>query len=210
MSIWVSKFNPKHKDIVIREVIRMCESQDVLKGIEPNYSAEKGFTLPSNRQIRFYEDNQNNTDKMYIKDNAYFTQEELTIIRDHINHVILLLQDNEIKYLPIPTDNLEIQIIPFDVKYKEQVMDLVINDCQLKDIGKNYSAEGGFELPMGDWNKVELKNKDLLKYHNCRQLRFRINGNSIYGLRLKDGINYMTVDELNTIKECVNNIVSNM
>ena len=111
--------------------------------------------------------------------------------------------------MPIPTNSTDIDINYFDTMYKEQVMDIVINTCQLKDIKKNFSAEGGFELPMGDWNKVELKNKDLLKYHSHRQIRFRTNGNIVYGLRLKDGINYMTVDELNTIRECVNN-ASNM
>jgi hypothetical protein len=209
MSIYVSKFNPKHKDTIVKEVIAHCKHKGVLEGIVSNYSAEQGFTLNCNRQIRFYQDDMNNIDRMYIKDNAYFEQEELDIIKEYVNESVLVLHDNEIKYLPIPTNSTEININPFDEKYKEQVMELVINICQLKDIKKNYSAEGGFELPMGDWNKVELKNKNLLKYHNCRQLRFRINGNIVYGLRLKDNINYMTVDELNTIRECVNN-ASNM
>ena len=209
MNIYISKFNPKYKDTIVKEVIAKCKDKGVLEGIVSNYGAEQGFTLNCNRQIRFYQDDMNNTDKMYVKDNAYFEQEELNIIKEYINESILSLSDNEIRYLPIPTNSTDIDINHFDTMYKKQVMDIVIKICQLKDIKKNYSAEGGFELPMGDWNKVELKNKDLLKYHSHRQIRFRTNGNIVYALRLKDNINYMTVDELNTIRECVDN-ASNM
>ena len=99
-----------------------------------------------------------------------------------------------------------INCIPFHISLKEFVSDKVlINNILLR---KNYSYEGGFELPLTlEWiNCQNLNNKDLLKYHNARQLRFVIDNDMVIGLRLKDNINYMTDNEINKIIDCINNI----
>ena len=42
----------------------------------------------------------------------------------------------------------------------------------LKQLRKNFSAEGGFELPITNyWNRA-LTDNLLYKYHNARQIRF--------------------------------------
>ncbi len=91
---------------------------------------------------------------------------------------------------------------------KEFVVRKVIDRCKydnlLGGITMNHSAELGFELPLTyEWRKVDLNNKTYLDYHSARQLRFVEQDGIVTGMRLKDGINYMSDIELNKIKELV-------
>lgn len=99
-----------------------------------------------------------------------------------------------------------INCTPFPISQKDYVISKVIEkNLNLK---KNYSFEGGFELPLTEnWLSCkELNNKHLLKYHNSRQLRFVIDNNYVVGLRLKDSINYMSDDEITNIITSINSI----
>ena len=116
----------------------------------------------------------------------------------------------------IPSEMVSIRLYrPFSREKKEEVMREVIlrakNQQQLVGIRMNHSYEGGFELPLtNEWRNMDLKNKQYLQYHNARQLRFVENDHMITGLRVKDGINYMTDDELNTLKGYVDAVVEDM
>ena len=112
-----------------------------------------------------------------------------------------------------PTNNTKIQLTyPFKDINKKLVIKNVLKYCNLPNIVENHSSEGGFELPLTSiWFNANLINKELLDYHNARQIRFYTdNNNNIIGLRLKDGINYMTDEELIIIKECVDNAVKSL
>lgn len=96
---------------------------------------------------------------------------------------------------------------PFNSIYKNQVIQTVIQSRIIPNLSINFSDEGGFELPLTNyWYNVNLCNKEYLVYHNARQIRFVYQGNMIVGLRLKDGINYMTYDEMFQIKTAVDNV----
>jgi hypothetical protein len=86
----------------------------------------------------------------------------------------------------------------------------VIEICSLTELRSDPSYEGGFNLPLTyEWYKKDLINKEYLKYHDSRQLRFvkDHNINKIIGLRYKDGINYWNDDELQTLKESIEKIL---
>ena len=96
----------------------------------------------------------------------------------------------------------------FPIKLKDTVIRQVLSKSNLQHLTENCSYEGGFNLPLtDDWLLLDLKNKDLLVYHNARQLRFIKENDYITGLRLKDDINYMTDEELSHIKNCIDDSV---
>ena len=119
--------------------------------------------------------------------------------------------ENSLKQsLIVPTNNTIIYLdTPFNNSKKDIVIKSVIGYCNSYDLKENHSAEGGFELPLTEeWMNANLKNKNLLYYHSARQLRFYSkDGHTITGLRLKDGINYMTDEEISMIKNCVEHAV---
>lgn len=92
-------------------------------------------------------------------------------------------------------------------------IDILNNEGKLPGITKNYSYEGGFNLPMTkEWvinNKYH--NKDLaIKYHNERQLRFKDDGNIITGLRFKDDCEYWSKEELSILNEVINRVLNEL
>ena len=204
--------NPDIKTQVERFVINKLKYIDGLIGkINYNGSEEGGFTLPYNRQLRF---GYNNGYISYLKskDGAKFTNNEINQIKNNINEALLYL-NNSNKLLPIPTELLNIKFNKsFNVINKKKILEYVLKNCKLKDLREDFSYEGGINLPLTkEWSLIDLKNKRLLKYHNCRQLRFVYSDiNTISGLMLKDGINYMTDHELTTIKECFDNYIMNL
>ena len=89
---------------------------------------------------------------------------------------------------------------------KDKFVSEVIKNCNLNGLRSDPSCEGGFNLPLTkEWYIKDLNNKEYLKYHDSRQLRFVTNHriNKIYGLRYKDGINYWTNNELQILKESI-------
>ena len=96
---------------------------------------------------------------------------------------------------------------------KEQLIESVIGIIRsqglLQGLERNWSAEGGFELPWTEeWLVRDFRNKDIaLKYHNARQLRFIDDGNVITGLRFKDECNYWSNEELSTLYEKIQNFI---
>ena len=86
----------------------------------------------------------------------------------------------------------------------------VIKNCNLDKLGSDPSYEGGFNLPLTyEWFIKDLDNKEYLKYHDSRQLRF-VKDNSTYkiiGLRYKDGINYWTENEILLLKESIEKVL---
>lgn len=107
-----------------------------------------------------------------------------------------------------------LQITPFDSKYKQLLKSIVvkIGHESLPGLYQNFSAEGGFELPLTDYWKsnTSLKNYEFLKYHNARQLRFVSKSSDEYisELRVKDGINYWTNNELEALGDIIERVSS--
>jgi len=93
---------------------------------------------------------------------------------------------------------------------KDKFISDVIEICNLTGLRSDPSHEGGFNLPLTyEWYKKDLINKEYLKYHDSRQLRF-VKDNitkKIIGLRYKDSINYWSDDELQILKESIEKIL---
>lgn len=96
---------------------------------------------------------------------------------------------------------------------KEYLVDEVINKSkkypELNELSKNYSYEGGFELPWNDeWLNADFYNCRLaFKYHNTRQLRFVESNNIIIGLRFKDDCDYWSTCELGLLKNLIESVL---
>ena len=112
----------------------------------------------------------------------------------------------------IPTDRTGLYLtIPFDAKLKDTLIDKVLIECNIPYLSKNHSAEGGFELPLTqEWKLANLRNKDLLNYHNARQLRFVEESGVITKLRFKDAINYWSDIELDKLNNCITSAIQTL
>ncbi len=90
----------------------------------------------------------------------------------------------------------------------DKVLTKVTQSVHLKELKKNYSAEGGFELPLTSYWRETLYNNPNLQYHSARELRFVNQGDNIVGLRFKDSIPYWNSDELKELKELINSALN--
>ena len=104
----------------------------------------------------------------------------------------------------------QVALDPFPVAHRDEVLAAILagRPAALPDLAGNYSAERGFELPLTDaWRRqvteAEPQKADLLAYHQARQLRFRVQGDQVVGLRSKDDLPYWTPEELIRIKAVV-------
>ena len=110
-------------------------------------------------------------------------------------------------------------IIPFSESKKRNVVDLVINAAKKRNVlpglQANCSSEYGVQLPLtSEWRRKvmneQLYGYEYLKYHDSRQLRFsreRVGSDCmITGLYTQNGIPYFSSEELETIKELINEV----
>ena len=97
-----------------------------------------------------------------------------------------------------------IAVKPFPPQYKDELGFNVIQAARgtmlLNQLERNWSAEGGFELPLTNEWKKKLEKNPYLMYHSARQLRYVVKDNFIVGLRCKDDIPYWTKPELMMVK----------
>ncbi len=104
---------------------------------------------------------------------------------------------------------------PFLQKNTKAIQNIVLNTCPLDDLemfnnlDMFHKSDDGFQLPLTyEWKKIApLNYKITLKYHDSRQLQFIEKNGLIIGMALKDGINYMTEMEMQTIQECIEDAV---
>jgi hypothetical protein len=99
---------------------------------------------------------------------------------------------------------------PFEATMKQTIVTDVIASARgtlLDGVRQNYSAEGGFELPLTpEWaDAVEAQNpdmKDYLRYHNARQFRFTCSRTSTFvdGVYTKDCMRWWTSLEKQTFQ----------
>lgn len=91
----------------------------------------------------------------------------------------------------------------------KNVLKLLRTQNKLPNISENYSSEGGFNLPWDEESiSREFNNKQLaLIYHDSRQLRFKSDGNIITGLRFKDECNYWSYEEIQILKDAINEVL---
>lgn len=108
--------------------------------------------------------------------------------------------------------------ITFDIPFLEsdisKVISYVMENSKL-DLKSDPSCEGGFYLKLdSDWiRSINEQNQDYswnLVYHGTRSFRFVKNGNYINGIRCKDNLRYWTNEEMNEIKNKVNDFISNI
>lgn len=88
----------------------------------------------------------------------------------------------------------------------------VLNNPILSELQKNYSYEGGFELPLSNnyfAANPDITNNQHIKYHNTRQLRFVKQNGDIIGLRLKDNIPYWSEIELKELEKLIHEELNN-
>tara|TARA_A100001015_G_C14372408_1_gene474764 strand:- start:11 stop:385 length:375 start_codon:yes stop_codon:yes gene_type:complete len=95
-----------------------------------------------------------------------------------------------------------------------KVISYVIEKSKL-DLNSDPSCEGGFYLKLDSiWRDSVIKQNpeysDILNYHGTRSFRFVKNGNYIKGIRCKDNLRYWTIEEMNEIKNKVNDFMSNI
>ena len=108
------------------------------------------------------------------------------------------------KYNNDNTKGCFIAVKPFPPQYKDELGFNVIQAARgtvlLNRLERNWSSEGGFELPLTiEWKNKLLKNPEVI-YHSSRQLIYNIKDNFIIGLSCKDNIPYWTKPELMMIK----------
>ena len=98
----------------------------------------------------------------------------------------------------------------FDEKYKDEIVDKLIEMCNINGMQRDPSFEGGINLPLTpSWYQLKpnLQNGKYLDYHDSRQFRFISQYGKVSGMRCKDEINYFTEDEINKIKKCIEEII---
>ena len=100
----------------------------------------------------------------------------------------------------------EIYFSEFLTKYTNNILDYVILNKSkykcLKDIRRNGSCEGGFELPLTqDW--INQCQSDLWKYRSYRDFRLITKNDKIIGIRCKDNLKYWSDEEKNAIQTLV-------
>ena len=96
----------------------------------------------------------------------------------------------------------------FDEKYKDEIVDKLIDLCNIPGMKPDPSFEGGINLPLTtEWYQAELQNKKYLNYHDSRQFRFISQYGKVSGMRCKDEINYFSDKEINKIKICMEEII---
>ena len=225
-------FDAKLKDTLIDKVLIECN----IPYLSENHSAEGGFELPLTqewksanlrnkdllnyhdaRQLRFVEGD-GVIATLRFKDNInYWSDEELDKLNNCITSAVKSLQLNnkeinkeDSRAIPSNREYLYLTI-PFEAKYKEAVIDKVLIDCNIPNLSKHYSSERGFELPLTSaWMSANLKNKNLLHYHNSRQLRFDEENGIVTSLRFNDGINYWSDEELDKLNNCITNAIMSL
>jgi hypothetical protein len=99
-------------------------------------------------------------------------------------------------------NKLNLPLFPVDMKetVMNKVLDFAENNTLLSNLTKNYSWEGGFELPLtSEWiDAINNQNESYsiyLKYHNSRDFRFTITGEQIDGIRVKDNMRCWSTEE---------------
>ena len=117
--------------------------------------------------------------------------------------------DNEITLYPYE----KIQLPLFDRNYMVEIVNKVIELSKKNkyfiNLSRNYSYEGGFNLPLDEnWiNAIKQQNNSkfsILQYHSNREFRFTMADSSIVnGLRTKDGLKYWTIIEVENIKKLI-------
>ena len=101
-----------------------------------------------------------------------------------------------------------ISIKPFNENKKDDVIKLVIRlaiGTILDGLTINYSAEGGFELPLtSEWtmaiSEQNSSNSSLLQYHSMREFRFICNNSIIDRLYTKNSMRWWTSNEKQQFK----------
>ena len=225
-------FDAKFKNIVIGKVLVECN----IPYLSENHSAEGGFELPltqewksanlrnkhllnyhNARQLRFVEGDGVIASLRFKDGINYWSDEELNKLNNCITSAVQSLQLNnkeinkkDSRTIPSNREYLYLTI-PFEAKYKEAVIDKVLIDCNIPNLSKHYSSERGFELPLTSaWMSANLRNKNLLHYHNSRQLRFDEENSIVTSLRFNDGINYWSDEELDKLNNCITNAVMSL
>jgi len=93
---------------------------------------------------------------------------------------------------------------PINITHKNDLVKEIIKSCNINGVRSDPSHEGGVNLPLTPiWYTLNLQNKQYLIYHDSRQFRFISKDDNIIGMRCKDEINYLTDDEINSIKNSV-------
>lgn len=103
-------------------------------------------------------------------------------------------------------------LITFDEKNIDNVIAQVLKQAQtstyLKGLTKNYSAEKGFDLPLTDEWREQLRNNPLLKRAGYRTLRFRVKNGNVISLRYMDDLHSWNENELTELDGLIESIVN--
>ena len=123
-----------------------------------------------------------------------------------------------IKLLILDTDNqVNFPLFPLDMKdiVMNKVLNLAKNNILLSSLKKNYSWEGGFELPLTpEWTKAIIKQNETycvyLKYHNSRDFRFTKKEEQIDGIRAKDNMRCWTTAEKDELLRLITLVIDEL
>ena len=99
----------------------------------------------------------------------------------------------------------------FNEQYKDEIVEKLIEMCNINGMQSDPSFEGGINLPLtSEWFQIKskLQNNRYLEYHDSRQFRFISQYGKVTGMRCKDEINYITDEEINKIKDCIESIIT--
>jgi hypothetical protein len=107
---------------------------------------------------------------------------------------------------------MNLEINTFDDLHKDAIIKHVIElskNTILDGMTQNYSAEGGFNLPLTyDWReairKQNSKAYQYIDYHHSREFRFKSESNQINGLYTKNSMKWWTTREKYLFRDIIN------
>ncbi len=215
-----------YKNDIIKKTIEKWKTYSLGLGLTPDLSPTySGFTLPMTaywlsalsgnpfihhhvaRELEFVEDSGLLIGLRYKDSVPYWSSEEIRLLLDNLDGVI-----NDLSSFSTPslsTTHYFDYALP--IHYKVDFTIKVINKARTTNVlhllDQNFSAEGGFQLPLTpDW-RVTLMNNPYIQYHSFREMRFVDNQQFIIGIRTKDGIPYWSPDEATTLLKICNDII---
>jgi len=110
-------------------------------------------------------------------------------------------------------NDITVEVNAFDESCKDAIIKRVIElsskNTILDEMTTNYSAEGGFELPLtSEWHDaIRTQNRNAyqyIDYHNSREFRFNYGSHQINKLYTKNGMKWWTTEEKKLFREVIN------
>ncbi len=212
-----------YKNEVIRKTVEKWQMFSLNVGLTPDLlPTNSGFYLPmtnfwinkleinpllDKRELVFVE-NAGMIIGLYFKDGVrYWSDDEIRLLLDILDGIANDFSSTQVPLLS--TTHYFDFALPKHLKidFTIKVINKARNTSILHLLDQNFSAEGGFQLPLTPEWRISLMNNIYIQYHSFREMRYVENNDFIIGVRTKDAIPYWSTDEVNTLLKICNDII---